>query len=117
MFHTCGIVLNGINLSIVATMRNIELQFSGILKGIVNYFLPIFAPTSNSKTGEMLSFHLVLSALTNLSICAVAVYFQLPKEEDRIDKEEGGLDVSVAIAIGVSLASLFFAAGCWGSKR
>ena len=110
MFHTWGIVHNGINLSIVATMRNIGLQYSGILKGIVNYFVPIFAPNSNSKTGEMLSFHLVLSALTNLSICAVAVYFQHPKDE-------GGLDVSVAIALGTSLASLFFAASCWGSKR
>ena len=104
-----GIVHNGINLSIVATMRNIGLQYSGILKGIVNYFVPIFAPTSDSKTGEMLSFHLVLAALTSLSICAVAVYFH--------PRDEGGLDVSVAISIGASLASLFFAASCWGSKR
>ena len=110
MFHTCGIVLNGINLSIVATMRNIGVQYSGILKGIVNYFVPIFSPTSKSKTGEMLSFHLLLSALSNLSICAVAVYFQYPKDEE-------GLDVSLVIAIGASLTSLFFAAGCWGSKR
>ena len=110
MFHTCGIVLNGINLSIVATMRNIGVQYSGILKGIVNYFVPIFAPTSKSKTGEMLSFHLVLSALTSISICAVTVYFQYPKDED-------GLDVSLAVAIVASLASLFFAASCWGSKR
>ena len=110
MFHTGGIVLNGINLSIVATMRNIGLQYSGILKGIVNYFIPIFSPTSKSKTGEMLSFHLILSALTNISICAVTVYFRFPKDE-------GGLDVSLAVAIVASLASLFFAASCWGSKR
>ena len=110
MFHTWGIVLNGINLSIVATMRNTGLQYSGILKGIVNYFIPIFFPTSKSRIGEMLSFHLVLSALTNLSICAVTVYFQFPKDE-------GGLDVRLAVAIVASLTSLFFAASCWGSKR
>ena len=103
-----GIILNGINLSIVATIRNIGPQYSGILKGFINFFIPIFAPTTESKTGQMVSFHLILSALTSLSISAVTVYFQFPKDEDQLTD-------GVVMAIGVALASLAFSASCWAS--
>ena len=108
LYHLWGILHTGINISIVATIRNIGPHFSSIIKGFVNYFVPIFAPASESRKGNMITFHQILSIITNLSICAVIIYFTKKKET---------LGFSLVISIAISVTSLVLSAGCWGCTK
>ena len=73
IFYAFLIVTTGINLSCLNAVRKLGSSMTSILKGVVNYFFPLFLPSQGK--GRALFLQLVLSSLTSTSLCLVTTYF------------------------------------------
>ena len=100
-FHTFLIIHSGINISIVSTVYNNGPALSNLIKGIINYFFPLFLPGSPIR---ILSFNVLLNSVTNLSFILITTFYlgKIP------DKPEGSLSLNHWIAISLNLLIVIF---------
>ena len=83
-FYAILIITTGINISIIKTISLLGPSVKNILKGIANFFLPLFPPTPKSSKQEVnraLRFHLFLASVTSLSICLITTIFHAREDK------------------------------------
>ena len=73
IFYAFLILTTGINLSCLTAVRKLGSSMASILKGLVNFFFPLFLPRQGK--GRALFLQLLLTSLTSTSLCLVTSYF------------------------------------------
>ena len=86
IYYAFLIVTTGINLSCLNTVRHLGPSMASILKGVFNYFFPLFLPSQ--RKGRALFIQLVLSSLTNFFLCLVTTYFHRRGNRQVLDHVE-----------------------------
>ena len=83
-FYSFLFISSGINLSIVSNLGHAGPELVNILKGIINYFIPLFLPSETDKMKKPFFFHLLCRVTTNFCICFITAFFKRQKETSMV---------------------------------
>ena len=97
-FYSFLLISAGINLSIASTFSHAGPDLINILKGITNYFIPLFLPSDPDKLKKPFFFHLLLRITTSFCICFLTAFFKEDLMEIRAS------DLSTAHWLGICLS-------------